>query len=144
MHLSSTILQPLYALRELRNLHDIRIELHPQLNCGPFTGVKLFIGSQSWPILVDDEYRDLRDTNQLMGLYLCLRSLENYQYESDFLKWCMHHHADASDFELLQYYRSLAKTTYDIEQSIGPIDSRISSLDYELRTGIIRELVQAG
>lgn len=144
MHLSSTILQPLYSLRELRNIHDISLRLDPFENIGPFKGVRLCIGENAWLILVDDEYNDLREANQLMCLYLCLRSLENYQYEPDFLKWCMHHNADASDFNLLQYYRSLGKTTYEVEQLIGTIDSRISSLDYELRTGIIRELVQAG
>lgn len=144
MHLSSTILQPLYALRELRNIHGIHIRLDAHSNIGSFKGVRLSIGENTWTILINDEYNDLRESSQLMCLYLCLRSLENYQYEPDFLKWCMHNNADASDFDLLQYYRSLGKTTYDIEQVIGPIDSRISNLDYELRTGIIRELVQAG
>ncbi len=143
MHQQSTKLQPLHSLREVRDLHEIRIKLNIFGNIGDLKGVELYIGDESWQVLVDDEYNDLIEDHQLMCLFLVLRELETYLTEPDFLKWCMQNGSDASDFHLLQYYRELGRSVYEIEKRIGTIDSRISSLDYELRTGIIHELIQA-
>ena len=139
-----SILRPLDSLQKLRD--DLSIVVVPNIlhDIGSLKGVDLYIGKQSWPILIDDEYNDLREDRQLMALYLVLRELEIYQNEPDFLKWCMHNGSDSSDFYLLEYYRSLGRAIYTIEKLIGQIDSRISSLDYELRTGTIHELVAAG
>lgn len=144
MSLPSSILQPLHELRELRDNFHIRVIPDAALNTGVLKGVHFFVEQNSWSILIEDQYNDLREDLQLMALFLVLRALENYQNEPDFLKWCMHKMADSTDFHLLQYYRSLGAAIYDIEQVIGPVDSKISSLDYELRTGIIRELIAAG
>lgn len=139
-----SILHPLESLRTLRDDHAIVVKLNYLHDIGALKGVDLSIGAQSWPILIDDEYKDLREDRQLMALFLVLRELEIYQSEPDFLKWCMQNGGDTSDFLLLEYYRSLGRAIYAIEKLIGPIDSCISSLDYELRTGIIRDLVAAG
>lgn len=138
------MLRPLDSLQKLRD--DLSIVVVPNINhdIGSLKGVDFYIGTQSWPILIADEYNDLREDRQLMALYLVLRELEIYQNEPDFLKWCMHNGSDSGDFYLLEYYRSLGRAIYTIEKLIGQIDSRISNLDYELRTGTIRELVAAG
>jgi hypothetical protein len=139
-----SILHPLESLRSLRDAHSIQVRQNYLHDIGNLKGVDFYAGDQCWPILIDDEYKDLRDNRQLMALFLVLRELEIYQSEPDFLKWCMQNGGDPADFRLLEYYRALGRAIYTIEKCIGSIDSRISSLDYELRTGIIRELVEAG
>lgn len=138
------ILHPVRSLKALRDDNSILIKLNYLHDNCDLKGVDFIIGEQSWPILIDDEYNDLREDRQLMALFLVLRELEIYQSEPDFLKWCMQNGSDPADFHLLEYYRSMGRSMYAIEKIIGTIDSHISSLDYELRTGIIRELVEAG
>ena len=138
------MIKPLDSLNELRRMHAVKIFIlettdHVDLKCA-----ELFLGNKSWIILVDDEYNDLHEKNQLMCLFLILRELEIYQSESDFLKWCTQNGSNASDTKLLYYYKQLGKTILEIESIIGEIDSKISGLDYELRTGVIDELIKAG
>lgn len=138
------MLNPLESLIELRNKYGIRITPIESGNIGALKSVELTIENQSWSILIHDEYDDLKVEHQLMCFYLVLRELETYLYEPDFLKWCVHTGSDPKNNQLLQYYRDLGRAVIAIEAILGTIDSQITHLDYELRTGIIRDLIAKG
>jgi len=92
-------------------------------------------------LYIDDEYNDFNETNQLLCLYLVLRSLKDYQEEDDFLKWCNLYSLNASDSNWLDYYRSLDAITQTIESKTDKIEVFITDLEYQLRSGAFYELV---
>ncbi len=135
---------PVDALLALRENHSIYITPNQSFSMERLRSAELRIQQSSWTILIDDEYDDLKEESQLMCLYLILRELEIYQSETDFLTWCNQNGSNAANSMLLQYYKDLGKTTLEIESILGSIDSQITDLDYQLRTGIIEELIAAG
>ena len=137
------MIEPLESLHDLRRMHDVQISVLQAAEPEGLKCAEIQIGEKSWVILVDDEYDDLIQERQLMCFFLVLRELEIYQSESDFLRWCSQNGWDPKDSKLLYYYKQLGKTVLEIESIIGEIDSKISGLDYELRTGVIDELVAA-
>jgi len=131
------------ALVGLQSTHNVHIHLSTNEIEG-LRVVDLSINNKTWSVLVHDEYNDLEESNQLMCFYLVLRSLEIYQSASDFLKWCGINGCKASNLELLAHYKKMGQTVIDIESIIGIIDSKISGLDYELRTEVIEILLARG
>jgi len=133
----------LNSLLELKNANEIRVSLLPS-RIDDLQWVTFTIKSSSWNILIDDEYNDLNESSQLMCLFLVLRELEIYQEESDYLKWSAQMGTNINNTDLLVYYKQLGKSIFEIESFIGHIDSQITDLDYQLRTGVIKELIAAG
>jgi hypothetical protein len=103
-------------------------------------GVQFRFTDHIWIVFVEDEYNDWQDNNHLMCLFLVMRALEDYKEENDFLKWCNLYGLNASDIEWLSYYKSLDAIIKELEQVSGPVNSFISSLDYQLRSGAFHEL----
>lgn len=134
------MIEPLKSLLELRNSRSVVISMRDD-GIAHLASTNLIIDQRSWKILVDDEYEDLNPDNQLMCFFLVIRELETYLSEPDFLKWTAQNGSDASNEKLLEYYRELGKTVYEIKEELGEIDSKISGLDYELRTGVIDRLI---
>lgn len=97
---------------------------------------------KTWQILVDDEYQDFDPEKPLVNLFLTFHSLELYEEADDFLSWSNYFNLDTSNSQLLDYYRSLSNTYREIEQMVGKIDSCITPLDYQLRTGVVTALLQ--
>ena len=106
-----------------------------------FIIVELTIDDNSWEVLVDDEYNDFSEDHQLMSLFLTLSSLEAYNESNDYLNWCKENGIDPSDSNLIEYYQSLDSIYREIKTILGEIDSCISSMDYQLRTGVIDALI---
>ena len=129
-------------LKNLYTTHNISIKrLVPKYKEG-FILAEMTIGAKSWNLYVDDEYEDCSKNNPLVAFYLILSSLEEYQDSLDYLDWCHQNLLDASDLIWLSYYKTLEKTYSEIKIELGEIDSCISSLDYQLRTGIIDALFE--
>lgn len=128
-------------LVDLRNRHQISIQLGQQERLEDLYPVELKIGEKGWTIYVDDEYQDLSKESQLLGLFLTLRELEIYKDETDFLKWCSQNGTSPKNGILLNYYKELGKYIIEIEKKINTIDSCISPLEYELRTEVIDQLI---
>lgn len=127
-------------LKNYQKDHSIRVELLGSKES--LLQVMFHSSSGSWEIFIEDEYHDFEESNQLICIYLCLRSLEDYVEEPDFLTWSNLYGIDDFDPFWLDYYRGLAKIRYEIEFHLGEIDSFINSLDYELRSGAIHELTK--
>ncbi|MBZ0244869.1 MAG: hypothetical protein K8H85_02880 [Cyclobacteriaceae bacterium] len=100
-----------------------------------------FINNKSWALYLDDEYNDFKEEKQLLAIFLVLRALEDYKEAADFTDWCQQNGLDASSSDWLTYYKQLAQSYAEIEDTIGTIDSFINSLDYQLRSGAFSELV---
>ncbi|MEO1033607.1 MAG: hypothetical protein AAFX55_19635 [Bacteroidota bacterium] len=98
----------------------------------------LSIGSQSWDILIDDEFGDFSKHNRVFDWFLVLYALETYEECEDILEWSNFHGIDTT--KQLDYYKSLATIYREIESTIGSIDPLIASFDYTLRTGVVRAL----
>ena len=105
--------------------------------------VDLAINNKTWQILVDDEYRDFTPEKPLVNFFLTLCALELYEESTDFLNWCNFLNLSPSNSKWLTYYRDLNTIYREIEQTIGTIDSCITPLDYQLKTGVIDALFQA-
>ena len=104
--------------------------------------VSLDSNQGSWEIFIQDEGGDYDESNQILCLYLVLKSLEDYKDETDFLAWSNFNGLDDFDVFWLDYYRGLDKKVYEIEFHFGEIDSFIQSFDYELRAGAFQELTK--
>lgn len=96
----------------------------------------------SWELYIQDEGKDYDEPNQILCLYLVLKSLDDYKDETDFLAWSNFYGLDDFDVFWLDYYRSLDKIVYEIEFHFGKIDPFINSFDYELRSGAFQELTK--
>ena len=100
--------------------------------------VKLTIGSKSWNILIDDEYKDYSKDKPLVNWFLVLYALDAYNECDDILEWSNAH--GIASTRLLDYYKALATIYREVEGVIGKIDPCISSYDYSLRTGRVSAL----
>jgi len=102
-----------------------------------------FISSnKSWYLYISDEYKDFHPENQLMCIFLVLKTLEDYEESSDFLVWCNQYGLNASHIHWLSYFKELDNRYTEIKNTLGTIDSIISSLEYQLRSGAFYELTQ--
>ncbi len=97
--------------------------------------------SRSWEIFIQDEYNDFDPEKPLIALWLVFDALEEYEEGDDFLTWCTGYGLDPSNSKLLDYYRALGKTLVEVKKTFGTIDSWIAPLEYQLRTGVILELL---
>lgn len=109
--------------------------------CSNLIQVDFVFNGIHYNLYVDDEYNDFNEENQLLCLYLVLRSLKDYKEEDDFLKWCNLYSLNASDSNWLNYYRSLDFIAQAIENEASEIKIFITDLDYQLRSGAFYELV---
>ena len=103
--------------------------------------VGLTISGREYCIYVDDEYGDYEDDRPLCCFFLTLNSLAAYKETEDFLDWCNQYGLDASSEVWLPYYRDLGSIIPSIEKTLGPIDSVITPLDYQLRSGAFQALL---
>ncbi|MCB0493910.1 MAG: hypothetical protein KDC93_16010 [Cyclobacteriaceae bacterium] len=104
--------------------------------------VDFISGNKSWYLYLSDEYKDFHPENQLMCIFLVLRTLEDYEESSDFLVWCNQYGLNASHIHWLSYFKELGNRYTEIKNTLGTIDSIISSLEYQLRSGAFYELTQ--
>ncbi|WP_111683656.1 hypothetical protein [Winogradskyella tangerina] len=100
--------------------------------------VTLTIGSKSWDILIDDEFKDFGKHNAVFDWFMVLYALETYEECEDMLEWSNYYGLEPNN--LIDYYKNLATTYREIEGIIGPIDPLISSFNYTLRTGVVDAL----
>jgi hypothetical protein len=103
--------------------------------------VRFHAAAQTWRLFIEDEYKDFNPENQPLCVYLVLRALEDYQIEPDFLHWCEYYYLDPNEPKWLDYYRELGTTYREIEMIIGKPDSFITTMDYDLRSGPMDELI---
>ena len=129
-------------LKSIYTAHAISIKILKRANREGFVLAEINIDSKTWNIYIDDEYGDCTKNRPLVAFYLVLFSLETYHDSTDFLDWCRQNLLDASNPGLLDYYKSLKTTYSEIKSVLGGIDSCISSLDYQLRTGVIDALFE--
>ncbi|MEQ8361929.1 MAG: hypothetical protein RIF39_04230 [Cyclobacteriaceae bacterium] len=98
--------------------------------------------NKTWHLYIGDEYKDFNTEKQLMCIFLVLRTLEDYEESSDFLVWCNQYGLNASHIHWLTYFKELDIRYTEIKNTLGTIDSIISSLEYQLRSGAFYELTQ--
>lgn len=127
-------------LREYREKNGIDISLLGERDSLLF--IKFKSNKGTWDIYIQDEGGDFDESNQILCIYLALKSLEDYVDETDFLAWTNFYDLDDFDIFWLDYYRSLDKIIYEIEFHFGKIDPFIKSFDYELRAGAFQELAK--
>ena len=101
--------------------------------------VELKVNGHLWKLYVDDEFGDLSNAKPVMGLFLILSTLLEYSDAEDYLEWCKVSNIESND-AWLDYYRSLAQTTRELEQQLGSLDPIISQYDYTMNTGVAEEL----
>ena len=130
----------LEKLKAYQRAHAIKIRLLGSRD--DLLLVNLDSNHGSWEIFIQDEGGDYDESNQILCLYLVLKSLEDYKDETDFLAWSNFNGLDDFDVFWLDYYRGLDKKVYEIEFHFGEIDSFIQSFDYELRAGAFQELTK--
>ena len=131
------------ALRSLFQKHTISITKLEGHNSEDLIWVSFQVNNSEWRILVDDEYHDFDEGKPLLCLFLVLFSLSIYDDCDDFLNWCNQWNLNTSDPKWLDYYRGLGQTYRDIEKTLGTVDPQITALDYQLRTGVIQELIDS-
>ena len=129
-------------LKSIYNAHNIAIKRLKRANREGFVLAEITIDSKVWNIYIDDEYGDCTKNKPLVAFYLMLFSLETYKDSIDYLDWCHQNLLDTSDLNWLDYYKTLETTYSEIKEVLGKIDSCISSLDYQLRTGVIDALFE--
>ena len=105
-----------------------------------FKALEINLNGSSFIIYIDDEYNDVNENNPLLCFFLILRELEIFKDSTDYLNWCKQLGVNANDETLRQYYISLSSTYTKIEKMLGKIDSCISSMDYQLSTGVVQKL----
>ena len=134
------IYNELKKLTSLFNKSNIEIIRNSRDNIQSFKTLELNLNNNLFSIYIDDEYNDVNEANPLMCFFLILRELEIYRDSTDYLDWCKQLGVNANDDQLRQYYISLEATYTELEKILGEIDSCISSLDYQLNTGVIKKL----
>ncbi|MEM1406264.1 MAG: hypothetical protein AAGG59_05775 [Bacteroidota bacterium] len=102
--------------------------------------VEVHSAAKSWELLVYDECHDLSAQKPLICLYLMLFTLEDYADTSDYLEWSKENLIEPPAF--IDYYKSLETSYREIKKLLGNIESYISSMDYELRSGAFDELLR--
>ena len=118
---------------------DIRISRPKEVLRNDLFFVDVSINNNTWTILIDDEYGDFSPNNPMANWFLVLFSLEGYAEAEDILEWGRDINFNAVE-HLLDHYKSLAITYREIEEILGTIDARISSFDYQMRTGVVKTL----
>ena len=129
-------------LKKIYLTHHITIKQLMPINKAGFVFVEMAIRSRTWKLYVDDEYKDFNVNKPLVSLFLALFSLEVYRDSTDYLEWCRQNSLSASETKWLPYYKGLESTYSEIKNILGEIDSCISPLDYQLRTGVIDALIE--
>ena len=124
------------------NKKSVSIKRNATKDIQPFKRLELNLDNNIYIIYVDDEYNDVNEANQLMCFFLILRELEIFNDSTDYLNWCKQLGVNliAYDQKLRAYYNSLKISYSEIEKALGKIDSCISSLDYQLSTGVVKKL----
>ncbi|MTI39546.1 hypothetical protein [Fulvivirga lutimaris] len=133
--------QNVQLLLQLRNTHELRVELAEGKKLGALLKVRFYIRTKYWDIYIDDEYSYFNVNQQLVCIYLVMDALEEYNEADDYLLWCKANRLNASDTEWLEYYKSLDKAFQEIELLIGKINSFINPLDYQLNAGSFHALL---
>ena len=134
------IYHELEKLASYFNENNIEIKRNTREDIQSFKALELNLNNYIFTIYIDDEYNDVNEENPLMYFFLILRELEIYKDSTDYLNWCKQVGLHTDDEQLRQYYIALGASYKKIEKILGEIDSCISSLDYQLSTGVIKRL----
>ena len=104
--------------------------------------VDVFIRGKMYTIQINDEYNDLAYNNDLLNFILVFRELAIISDTADFLYWCTLHDYDASNSQLLDYYKGLCNHMDEIASCFknNEIDYFVSDLDFQLNSGVIQVL----
>lgn len=132
-------------IQQLNNLlttHQIKFELTGGLSsyAPHLKPIKVLIKDNLYKFYVDDEHNDLSIDNPALWLCLVLLELEEYKEEDDYLTWCRSKGLDASNEQLLSYYKGLGNIYSSIEHILGTVRCPISSFEFELNAGAAQEL----
>ncbi|WP_340199989.1 hypothetical protein [Ascidiimonas sp. W6] len=131
------------ALKAYFKKFNIKIQKSDKIINDALFFINFSINQNTWQLLLDDEYLDFDPEKPLVNLFLTFSSLQLYLKSDDFLVWCNYLDLSASNIRWLDYYQSLSTIYKEIEQTIGKIDSCITPLDYQLRTGVVNALVSS-
>ncbi len=126
-------------LQQLFEVNDITLTILGKADKDYTFWAKLSVNDRNWKLYVDDEFGDLDISKPVMGLFLTLSTLLDYSETQDYLEWCKVSNIDQND-EWLDYYRSLAQITQELEQELGSLDPIVSQYDYTMNTGVAKQL----
>lgn len=99
-------------------------------------------GQKHWRLYIEDEYKDFKEVNQALSVFLTLRSLENYYFNQDITRWCGYFGIDQTDAYWINYHDELGKAYLEIEEIIGKPTPFISDMDYDMQEGAMDELLR--
>lgn len=104
--------------------------------------VEINFKKDSFSVLIQDEYNDLKHPNYLLHLAIVLRELEFIEESTDFLDWCKQNSYPAESDFILDYYRTKVEELPTIATYFpnNKIDSYIGDLDYQLNAGAVQFL----
>nr|WP_299384490.1 hypothetical protein [Allomuricauda sp.] len=131
------------ALMSLYERHSIKVSQivgKYLLDCLDYPLIHLVVGLQEFEFYVDDEFHDLQVNNPLLSLCLALRELEGYRDEGPLEQWCKALMLDSENTQVTSHYRNLERIYPSLVSLLGPIDSQISDLDFQLNAGAAQEL----
>ena len=106
-----------------------------------FNTVLFKLKSQSWELLIDDEYGYLNQNKQPICFFMVLRELELYFSEDDFLSWSKQNSSNASSAKLLDYYRELNTVSNEIMKALNGFTVEVVYLDLQLLSGDFSQLL---
>ena len=130
-------------LEDLIKLHSIEVETQPGIfltGDESYTAVKFRIGNHIHELFVFDEYDDLELNNPPLSLCLVLRELETYRDAEDFLVWCKEQGLEPGNDAARSYHMGLNSIYKRVIEVLGPIDSALSDLDFQLNSGAAQYL----
>lgn len=111
-------------LKKFIKKHQLKVckitDTHPH---GDLILVDFYIGEQSWNIYISDDYKEFKDSRQLLAVFLALEALEDYRYAEDYLKWCSEYELDPATETMRAYYMQLKNTYNSIVDKLIDIDS---------------------
>jgi len=123
--------------------HKIRVQKNTKiLIASPLVPVDLSIGASQYTVQINDEYNDLACNNHLLHVILVFRELALLSDATDFLQWCTQNDCDASNPQMLTYYKDLCNRMEEITSYFpsNEINYFITDLDFQLNAGVIHFL----
>lgn len=127
-------------LKETFKHHSISIIKNKEKFRKDLYYVDVKVDDFDFKLLIDDEYGDFSDNNQLINWFLVLYALELYSDTEDILEWSKELNINVKI--VLEHYKDLDEIYRKLTEIIGEIELPISSYDYTLRTGVVKALVK--
>ncbi|KXX68735.1 hypothetical protein [Flammeovirga sp. SJP92] len=129
----------LHQLKDQFESYPITISFQQQIRAD-LIYVNFQLNQFSCKILISDEYHDFTNENRLVDFFLVLFALEIYEESEDILEWAKEMEVNADKY--LSYYRGLNEVVNHLKSVFGKIDACVTAFDYQLRTGVMKELMK--